>query len=79
MSVNGDGKVVPLGKPGADIEQSHGPVVFSVRLHSDGHLDWTYTSPAADPMMSELVLRGTLDKVREAILQRATEPRIVRV
>lgn len=65
MSVNGD---QPERKPLSGIEATHGPVVFQIRLFSDGHLDWK-TPNGPEASMNEILFRGYFDKCREAILE----------
>ena len=57
--------------PGFDpkqaIEVNDRQVAFQVTLYTDGYLDWKSPVIEGDPSMSELVLRGMLDKTTEAI------------
>lgn len=67
MAANGDHKPLP------GIEATHGPLVFQIRLFADGHMEWT-SPKSGNPMTDEIVLRGYLDKTRDAIIDACMKP-----
>lgn len=70
----GDGKVVGLKSARALAEAvAEEQVVFRIIVYADGTMDWK-TPHTADQLTNELLARGWMDKLREAVLAAMQHP-----